>query len=148
MINPFLLSVKDRLNHWKAFRKTLADNAEQEQLEKVAEYWSHTPIQSIAYNMDEPDTWPTAWEMMSLNDWCRNSVAIGIEFTLRLTGWNPDRLKLKLILDRQSSVMVMTVVVDDKWILNYDWGIVTSYKPFGVCLKSYQWDNKKYIETE
>jgi hypothetical protein len=86
--------------------------------------------------------------MMSINDWCRNSVAIGIEFTLRLCGWNPKRLKLKLILDRQSSVMAMTVIVDDAWILNYDWGLVLPYKPSGIILKSYQWDGKKYIETE
>lgn len=146
MNNPFLLSVKDRLNHWKNFRKELSEYSEREQLEKVAQYWAHTPLQTIAYDMDEPATWPTPWEMMSVNDWCRNSVAIGIEFTLRLAGWNPQRLKLKLILDRQSSVMAMTVIVDDTWILNYDWGLVLPYKPSGIVLKSYQWDGKTYSE--
>lgn len=145
-MNPFLMSVKDRLNNWKSFRKSFADMTESEQLQAVAEYWSHTPLQIIAYNMDEPDTWPSPWEMLSINDWCRNSVAIGMEFTLRLSGWNQERLQIKWILDRSSSVMVATVVVDEQWLLNYDWGSVLPYKPFGNVLKTYQWEGRKYLE--
>jgi hypothetical protein len=148
MMNPFLMSTKDRLNHWKDFRKSLTDCSEIEQLQKVAEYWSHTPLQTIAYDIDAPDSWPSPWEMMSANDWCRNSIAIGMEFTLRLAGWNADRLELKWILDRNTSVMALMVVIDEKWVLNYDWGLLNPYVPFGVVLRRYKWNGRQYTEIK
>ena len=147
MINPFLLSAQDRLSHWKNFRKELISYDEQEQLQRVAEYWSHTPLQKIAYNIDEPETWPTPWEMMTINDWCRNSVAIGMDFTLRLSGWCPSRLKLKLILDRQTSVMGLMSIIDENVMLNYDWGMLKPYNNVGVILKTYQWNGKQYMPS-
>jgi hypothetical protein len=143
MINPFLLSTKDRLNHWKTFRKSLASLPEPEQLHQVSEYWSKTPLQVIAYNIDDPASWLSPWEMMTANDWCRNTIAIGMEFTLRLSGWDASRLALKMIIDRQNSVMILVLVVDDALVLNYDYGTMCEKPSTLVTLKSFKWDGKK-----
>ena len=145
-MNPFLLSSKDRLNIWKEMRKSLIDMPENEQLLKVVQFWSQSPLKTIAYNVDEPNTWPTPWEMITANDWCRNTVAIGMDFTLRLSGWNAERLRLSLIIDRETSVMGMIVIVDEAFMLNYDWCVVLPKKNF-LSLKNYKWNGKKYVNS-
>lgn len=126
-MNPFVLPPQERLDHWKQFRKELASFSEQEQLEKVAAYWSLAPLSNIAYDVERPDTWPTPWEMVSEGDWCRNSVAIGMEFTLRLAGWSSDRLTLAVVRDYDLSDQIMVVFIDDSKVLNYTYSEVVDY---------------------
>lgn len=126
-MNPFLLTANERLADWKALRKSLAGMDEQQQLATVAKYWAQAPLLTIAYDLEKPETWPTPWEMIHANQWCRSSVAIGMEATLRLAGFVPERLKLCLIIDRDIQEMLMILVVDDDWVLNYDWGVVQKY---------------------
>ncbi len=146
-MNPFLLAGNERLDHWKKFRKSMSGLAETDQLNAVAQYWSQTPLLSIAYNCDAPNTWPTIWEMIQEGDWCRNSTAIGIDGTLRLIGFNPDRLSLGWLLDQENSTMLMVVCVDNTTLLNYDWGLLTPYpntKP--RWLRRFRWIGRGYKE--
>jgi hypothetical protein len=94
MMNPFLLDPHERLRDWKAFRTGLSMLSEPDQLRAVAGYWALAPMKSLAYDVERPLDLPTPWEMIDLGDWCRNSVAYGMEFTLRLAGWDASRLKL------------------------------------------------------
>lgn len=79
----------------------------------------------MAYDPEELNTYPTPWEMMSANDWCRNSIAVGMEFTLRLGGWAANRLQIQMIRDYDISDQKLVVIVDGKYFLNYEHGSVT-----------------------
>lgn len=125
-MNPFLLSPKGRLDDWKNFRKSLANLPENEQLKQVALYWAQAPMVKIAYDLDQPENIPSAWEMVSAGSWCENSVAIGMEFTLRLAGIAADRLQLALIRDYDISEMKVILIVDGTFALNYEYGEVTT----------------------
>jgi hypothetical protein len=84
-MNPFLLPPKKRLADWKDFRQSLSEHSEAEQLRLVAQYWAQAPMcAGLAHNIDEPESIPGPWEMVSEGQWCEHSVAIGMEFTLRL----------------------------------------------------------------
>ena len=147
MINPFLLASAPRLDHWKEFRKHISELSEIEKLEKVAQYWSLAPLKNIAYDCEAPDTWPTMWEMIIANDWCRNSVAIAMDGTLRLVGFDPSRLTLGMIIDRDISVMTMVLNIDDRFLLNYDWALLVPYPTTKhTWLKKFRWCGKKYLE--
>lgn len=126
-MNPFVLSANDRLEHWKSFRNEIANIPEDEQLAQVAHYWSKAPLSKIAYDIEQPDTWPTPWEMVMAGDWCRNSVAIGMEFTLRLAGFNYSRMELTLIRDWDISEMILVLNIDQKTVLNYTYDSVAPY---------------------
>ena len=91
-----------RLAHWKNFRNSLSGMAEIDQLAAVAEYWKWPPLKSVSCDPEALDLLPTPWEMMSANDWCRNSVAIGMDFTLRLSGWDSSRMLIKMMRDYKS----------------------------------------------
>jgi hypothetical protein len=126
-MNPFLLPSGERLADWRQFRTSLTDQPDRQQLAAVAAYWSQAPLIKLAYDLDRCDTWPTIWEMIHANQWCRNTIAIGMEATLRLADVAADRLLLRLIHDRMIQDIIMILVVDDHWVLNYDWGSLCAY---------------------
>jgi hypothetical protein len=111
-MNPFLVSPRERLSLWKALRSSLATMPEEEQLDAVAKFWAQAPLHKFAYDVEKPETWPSPWEMINDGEWCARSVGIGIEFTLRLGGWNPERIRLHLIRDLDRSDMMSVVEID------------------------------------
>jgi hypothetical protein len=144
-MNPFLLPPHERLADWKEFRKSLTPIADQEKLRKVATYWAQAPLMSIAYDLDRPELWPTPWHMIHANEWCRSSVAVGMEATLRLAGIASERMLLRHIIDRDIQAMLMVLLVDSTATLNYDWGSVVPYpKTRQQVLREIQYRNKGY----
>lgn len=145
-MNPFVLSFEERLKAWKDLRKSLPDMADDKKLEVVAQFWSNAPIVSTSmYDLEDCDTWVTPWEFIKNNQWCRSSVAISMENTLRLSGFDSERLRLKLILDRDISEILMFLIVDDKFVLNYDWGRVRDYpKTNHYVIKKWKFVGKSY----
>lgn len=124
-MNPFLLSPTERLSDWKAVRSSLADMTDEQAIAAVAKYWAQAPVCRMAYDYDEMEKWPTAWEMISANEWCRDSIAYGMEFTLRLGGFSPERLRLILIRDYDISDQMIVLEIDRTIFLNYDVGEIT-----------------------
>lgn len=119
-MNPFLLGPRERLADWKQLREGLKALPETEQIERVQRYWWQAPVSRFAYDAEDAQSWPTIWEMINENNWCRNSIAIGMEQTLRLSGWDPKRLKLVFIKDHDLSDMMLVVQIDDTYWLNYE----------------------------
>lgn len=123
-MNPFLLTPRERLADWKQLRTRLSALSEQEQLQAVALYWAQAPLRKLAYDPQQPSSWPTPWEMVSLGEWCPQSVAIGMEFTLRLSGWKSERLGLVLFNDEKKSTPTLALEIDDRLLLNYHYASV------------------------
>jgi hypothetical protein len=145
-MNPFLLRTEDRLSHWKEFRKSLSAMDEIQQLVSVAHYWSRAPLVSIAYDTSDALSWSTPWEMIRTNKWCRRSIAIGMENTLRLAGFPAHRMSLRLIIDRDIQDVLLILVIDETWVLNYDWGSVIPYpKTNHAVMKAWNFIDKSYI---
>ncbi len=109
---------------WKTVRTQLKEKSEQEQLQSVVDFWMKAPLKKMAYDPERLDEYPSPWDMMTDNDWCQNSIAIGMDFTLRLGGWDADRLQIKMIRDYDLSVQQLVLVVDGKYVLNYEYGVV------------------------
>jgi hypothetical protein len=126
-MNPFILSPRDRLVHWKEFRKGLSAMPEEEQLVRTAEYWALAPLASFTHDTEHPESWPSPWEMISDGEWCRNSVAIGMEFTLRLSGWDPARLLLADLRDYDISDQYFVLIIDGRKVMNYTYAEVVDF---------------------
>jgi len=121
-MNPFLLPSGERLADWRHFRISLTAFSDRQRYTAVASYWAQAPLIKLAYDLDNCQGWPSIWEMIHANRWCRNTVAIGMEATLRLADMSPDRLSLRLIHDRKIEDILVILLIDDHWVLNYDWG--------------------------
>lgn len=123
-MNPFLLRPDERLADWKQLRKSLPALPEPEQLARVARYFAQAPLAKFTYDVDDLTSWPSPWDMIIEGDWCRSSVAVGMEFTLRLSGWNEDRLTLHHRKDYDISDQFILLQIDDTHVLNYHHGQV------------------------
>lgn len=144
-MNPFLLPAPERLKHWKEFRNSLAHLEDAEALAAVAEYWRWAPLLKMAYDPEFPTEWASPWEMINTGDWCVYSRAIGMEFTLRLAGWDKSRLKLVLMRDYTISEQLMVLKIDDSLALNYTEGLVVEYPNTDqTILVTWQFDGKNY----
>lgn len=121
-MQPYLLPAKERLKHWKDFRSDLINiDSEQEQFLRISEYWSQFPVLNHYLDVDSPENWPSPWEMIYNGDLCYSSLAYLMEQTLLLIDdkWTSDRLRLLFVSDHSISDMLMILVIDNKYVLNY-----------------------------
>ena len=117
-----VLSPRERLRHWRDFRKTFNNKqTDEEQLLAVAQYWSEWPEVSHYIDPDYPKGWPTPWEIIVDGTVCPNTIPLMMEQTLLLADdrWIPERLELLYVDEKQISTMFMLLVVDAKYVLNY-----------------------------
>lgn len=144
-MNPFLLSPQERIADWKALRAQIAELDDDAALLAVARYWQQAPLSKMAYDPELPEEWMSPWEMVSAGDWCPYSRAIGMEFTLRLAGWDTARLKLVLMRDYDVSQQLLVLKVDDQLVLNYEEGEVIPYPATDqTILVTWQFTGKNY----
>jgi hypothetical protein len=122
-MNPFKSSPTQRLATWAAFRDSLPNLTEAEQIQQVAEFWAQCPFDRWLLEPSAPETWPSVWEMLYEGTYCMNAVAVGIETTLRLAGWDANRLELVMMKEVDNiSAEYFVVKIDGTHILNYSYG--------------------------
>lgn len=144
-MNPFLLPLSQLLQQWKDLRNDLKNKDDDDKLAEVVKFWSYSPLATFAHDPDRLDTYDTPWEMMHQNDWCRNSVAVAMDFTLRLGGVSPDRLRVRMIRDHDVSDQKLVVEVDGKYWLNYEHGTVSAIPNTNWdVLDTWKFSGKKY----
>lgn len=148
MINPFLLQPRERMADWKAFRKSLPHMSETDQLSQTAVYWSQAPTLKSAYDIEAPQAWTTPWEMVQANNWCRFSLAIAMEFTLRLAGWTKDRMILKFIVDYDLAETFFVLEIDGKVWLNHEYRKVIDIPENHEVLCAWSFTGTKYVPIE
>ncbi len=127
--NPFIVynSPDERLEQWKSVRKQISEIDDRQAMELVAEYWGYVPLSNFSYNPEIAEDWPTPWEMVYRGDWCKHLVAVGMEATLRLAGWDASRLQIVAFRDYDISDELTVLKIDDKWALNYNIGKVINW---------------------
>ena len=127
--NPFIThnTSKDRLRIWKELRRDIGVLPDMEAMMMVAEYWSYAPLSNFSYNVEDPGSWPTPWEMVSAGDWCHHMIPMAMEATLRLSGWDEQRLTIISMRDYDLSEELTVLKIDDSYALNYTRGNVVKW---------------------
>jgi hypothetical protein len=118
-MNPFMLMPSERLDEWTSIRDGLPSLVESEQLEQVCRWWGMTPLSKRTVDPFDPKAWPTVWEMLHDGNLCQNAVAISMESTLRLSGWDPSRMVIQMVYSNEENNEFFVVKIDDKYLLNY-----------------------------
>jgi hypothetical protein len=120
-MNFYLLSGSDRILAWRKFRQSLQNLPETDQLSRIARFWGDAPLQTYVIDWDKSNEWPSAWQLVHDGDFDSNVVAILMEQTLILLGWNPERLNLMFIKDSVIEEQMMILVIDNTRVLNYSY---------------------------
>jgi len=105
----------ERLTLWRTFRENLKLVDNPTALKLTAELWSRTPFVNHYLTPDQPEKWPGPWDLITEDIYCDLAVALGIYYTLSLTGLNKDSLLLKI--NSQDS---LNLVFCNDTVLNYE----------------------------
>ena len=86
----FKLSTSGRLAHWKNFRSQLSGMSMLQALEATQQLWQQCPFTPFYLNIEQPDTWPNPWELITENYYCDLAKTLGIVYTLHLSDHGKD----------------------------------------------------------
>lgn len=123
---------EERLSLWKNLRESLAEKSLDQVLELVAEFFKLFPYATRAIDYYSPQDWPTPWEILYYGLFCTSSISLLMYYTLVLAGVKAD-LELLLVEDKNSVFMIL--LVDKKFVLNYELGMISMYSSIETDLR-------------
>lgn len=133
-----------RLSMWRDFRKSLDTNNTFDVCETVINWWQSAPLVSIAIDPVNSNQWPTPWEMLHQGDFCENSLALGMSYTIYYA--NPAiENELMYITCREKSFQRLCALIDNKYLLNYHRGVISTLPTDGSCTINYSTKIKDII---
>ena len=129
----WLDSPSTRLNRWRGFRKGLNTDDTKAVCETVVDWWKMAPISSWTIDPVDSSTWPTPWEMLHSGNFCDNSIALGMSYTIHYANEHiPNRLLY--ITDRENSIQKLCALIDNKYLLNYEHGSISTLPTENVSI--------------
>lgn len=133
----FQLRTEDRLRSWREFRSNLDSITLDNALPKIAEFWARAPF--VPYNLDinNPDSWPSPWELINENIYCDLAKCLGIIYTIHLTDHGKNLgIELRVYVDPKTRYEYNLAFIDQgKYILNMIDGEVLNIDKFDKILK-------------
>jgi hypothetical protein len=76
------LDASGRIAHWRAFRLTLSGKSLEQAIQATADFWQSCPHQPYYLDPNEPETWPSAWDLLTENYYCDIAKALGMLYTI------------------------------------------------------------------
>lgn len=126
-----------RLAMWRDFRKSLDSNDILAVCETVVGWWQSAPLVNIAIDPVDSDRWPTAWEMLHQGDFCEDSLALGMSYTIHYA--NSDiKNELVYITHTEEQFQRLCVQIDNKYLLNFRRGVISTLPIDDACIVNYK----------
>lgn len=119
-------SPSKRLALWKEFRQGLDTTDTEKTCQAVVSWWESAPLVNIAIDPDDYTNWPTPWEMLHQGDFCENSLALGMAYTIFYADQN-IKTELMFITDKKNSFQKLCVLIEDNYLLNYQRGMISNF---------------------
>jgi hypothetical protein len=115
--NVFILDYESRLRNWSRLRDELTKSTAQEICIEVDKFWQNVPVSNHYLHPDFMKDWPDPWQLLFDNTFCNYARALGMLYTLILLGIK--KLELVEAVDDNSNEVVLVLVDDAKYVLNY-----------------------------
>lgn len=116
-------SAEERIILWRNFREEIASLQEQEQLNRIAEFFADIPIGARCLDYYTPSSWPTPWEILHHKLFCSNAISLLIFHTLNVV-LGDGRAEIILIEDDRDRYLVP--LLDNKHIFNFELGMIST----------------------
>jgi len=108
----------ERLRCWQEFRKTISSKTFEQALQDTQHLWSYAPYVAHYLTTDHVEEWPGPWELLYENYYCDLAKALGIVYTLYLTGHRPE-MEIQVYSDPSTKEQHNLVFVEQgKYVLN------------------------------
>lgn len=117
MINVFQLNYDARLRSWYELRKKIESLDTETKCVEIDRWWQQAPLVNHYLHILDSNTWPGPWDLLVENTYCTVARAVGMCYTLLLTGEN--NIELVEATDKTGDEVVLVLVDNAKYILSY-----------------------------
>ena len=108
----------ERLRTWQEFRNSVSEMPHKEALDKIEHLWSYAPYVKNYLHYDLVNEFPGPWELIYDNYYCNLAKALGIMYTVYLSGQEVD-VEIRVYIDESSTEQYNLVYIDKgKYVLN------------------------------
>lgn len=132
-----------RLGQWREFRHSLDTDSVEDVCKTVVAWWLSAPTVSMTIDPVNSEHWPTAWEMLHHGNFCDNSLALGMSYTIYYANQNISN-ELVYIIDRDLCVERLCALIDDKHLLNLEHSAISTF-PRSNSLITYRQNIKNLV---
>lgn len=116
-MNHFQLDYPSRLRLWADLREQATAASIPEKYVLVDKWWQHAPLVNHVLHPFDQEFWPDPWELLSNNQYCTLARALGICYTLYLSG--ETDIAIVLADDDHGNDHVLVTVDRAKYVLNH-----------------------------
>ena len=102
------------------------------------------PISSMTIDPVDSSTWPTPWEMLHSGDFCEDSIALGMSYTIYYANEKIPN-EILYIIDRDKEIQRLCVAIDNKYLLNLEHATISNL-PSDEMVISYRKNIAKVIK--
>ncbi len=117
VINVFQQNYDARLRSWYELRKKIESVDIQTKCVEIDRWWQDAPLVNHHLHILDNNTWPGPWDLLVENTYCTVARAVGMCYTLLLTGEND--IELIEATDKTGDDVVLVLVDNAKYVLNY-----------------------------
>lgn len=125
-----------RLGRWKEFRQGLDTSNTLDVCKTVISWWESAPLVNLSIDPVDSRQWPTPWEMLHQGDFCENSLALGMAYTIYYANQDIPN-ELIYVTCRGRSFQKLCALIDNKHLLNYERGTISNFHD-SECSISYR----------
>ena len=130
-------SPSKRLSMWRDFRNALDTTNTLDVCNTVVQWWKSAPLVSISIDPVNSEQWPTPWEMLHQGDFCEDSLALGMAYTIHYA--NPNiKTELIYVTCIGKSFQRLCTLIDNKHLLNYEHGCISTLPGEETCSITYR----------
>ena len=115
-MNIFQIEYETRLQSWHDLKEDIKISDLKTKVIKIDSWWQNAPTVNHYLHLKDTTNWPDPWELLVENLYCNVAKALGMCYTLYMTG--EKNFQMVTAVDEMGNDVVL-VIVDDKYILNY-----------------------------
>jgi hypothetical protein len=115
-MNIFQIEYETRLQSWHDLKEDIKISDLKTKVIKIDNWWQNAPTVNHYLHLKDTTNWPDPWELLVENLYCNVAKALGMCYTLYMTG--EQNFQMVTASDEVGNDVVL-VIVDDKYILNY-----------------------------
>jgi len=142
MNTAWQLTPQERLKEWRKWRKQVESQDDEDCLQSIVDWWKFTPIGSRAIDPYESTEWPNPWELIHTGNFDENAIALGMAYTLHLMDWPCE---VVLLQDMKKQFIGLVVLVDNTYIMNYNYGTVDKLRDLTNCEIVNRWSTEDLV---
>lgn len=116
-MNVFQLNYESRIRQWYELRKSIESSDISKKCIEIDAWWQKAPLVNHHLHILDQTTWPGPWDLLEENTYCMLARAIGMCYTLLLSGITD--IELVEASDENGNDVILVLVDRAKYVLNY-----------------------------